>query len=170
MRNSLFGSARADHQQAKHPKDAVFREGTKTGRLFVPGLRQGVEGDKEKQYRSGGGNDRPKTRDQSPMRNSDRRKEQGGNEHDEYAPPTEHGMEEAHGRFFSFCGARFDDGGNDHFEKSRSDGIQTGRNDEPRHGRQKLRQKSETAKSDCAQTFSGYRAYPIADFVHEFTR
>ena len=66
--------------------------------------------------------------------------------------------------------ARFDDGGNDHFEKSRSDGIQTGRNDESRHGRQKLRQKSETAKPDGAQSFSGYRAYPIADFVHEFTR
>lgn len=68
------------------------------------------------------------------MRNSDRRKEQGGNEHDEYASPTEHGMKETHGRFFSFGGARFDDGGDDYFEKSRADGIQTGRNDEARHG------------------------------------
>ena len=170
MRNRLFGSARADHQEAKYPKDTVFREGTKSGRLFVLGLRQGVEGDEEKQHRPGGGNDRPKTCDQSPMRNSDRRKEQGGNEHDEYASPTEHGMKETHGRFFSFGGARFDDGGDDYFEKSRADGIQTGRNDEARHGRQKIRQKSETAKPECAQSFSGYRTRPIADFVHEFTR
>ena len=142
MRNGNFRSPRAEHQQAKYPKGPVFGKRAEGGVFFIP-RRQGVKGHETEKDSVCDGDDRPGAGDDFPIGNSEREKEQRGNENDEHASPTVKGMEESHGGLLLFRGAGFHERGYDHFDQSAAHCVQTGGNDESGNGIYQGREKSE---------------------------